>query len=162
MNTTASHRNGRRGGRLAAWLMAAGTLLASTSAVAWHGPPEWAPAYGYRAKHAYHHHDRHVVHKHYHYYHHEPYYHKPRRVYREVHVHRHVVPAPRTAPVYGGYQSGSAAGLVGAAAGGFLGAQVGDGRGQLAATAAGTLMGYFLGRQVGRHHGSSGHYYSDY
>lgn len=40
--------------------------------------------------------------------------------------------------------------LAGAGAGGLLGAQIGDGKGQLAATAAGTLLGAFLGNEVGR------------
>lgn len=39
--------------------------------------------------------------------------------------------------------------LGGAAAGGFLGSKIGDGRGQLAAVAAGTVLGAFLGREVG-------------
>lgn len=39
--------------------------------------------------------------------------------------------------------------LGGAAAGGFLGSKIGDGRGQLAAVAAGTVLGVFLGREVG-------------
>lgn len=40
--------------------------------------------------------------------------------------------------------------LGGAAAGGLLGAQIGGGRGQLAAVAAGTLLGAFLGGQLGK------------
>ena len=39
---------------------------------------------------------------------------------------------------------------VGAVLGGLLGAQVGGGRGQLAAVAAGTLLGAYLGGNVGR------------
>ena len=39
--------------------------------------------------------------------------------------------------------------LLGGAAGGLAGAQVGDGRGQLAATAAGALLGGFLGSEAG-------------
>lgn len=39
--------------------------------------------------------------------------------------------------------------LGGAAAGGFLGSKIGDGRGQLAAVAAGTVLGVFLGREIG-------------
>lgn len=41
-------------------------------------------------------------------------------------------------------------GILGAAAGGLLGAQIGDGRGQLAATAAGTVAGMLLGANIGR------------
>jgi len=48
---------------------------------------------------------------------------------------------------YGGKQTAGT--LVGAAGGGLLGAQVGKGRGQLAAVAAGTLLGAILGNQVG-------------
>jgi surface antigen len=40
--------------------------------------------------------------------------------------------------------------LAGAGAGGLLGAQVGKGGTQLAATAAGTLLGAFLGNEVGK------------
>ena len=40
--------------------------------------------------------------------------------------------------------------LIGAAAGGLLGAQVGRGKGQLAAVAAGTLLGALVGNSVGR------------
>lgn len=40
--------------------------------------------------------------------------------------------------------------LLGAAAGGLLGAQVGDGRGQLAAVAGGTLLGFLVGGNIGR------------
>ena len=40
--------------------------------------------------------------------------------------------------------------LAGAGAGGLLGAQVGKGGTQLAATAAGTLLGAFLGSEVGK------------
>lgn len=40
--------------------------------------------------------------------------------------------------------------LGGAALGGFLGSQVGHGKGRLAATAAGTLLGAVLGNEIGR------------
>ncbi len=40
--------------------------------------------------------------------------------------------------------------LGGAAAGGLLGAQVGGGKGQLAATAAGALLGALIGSEIGR------------
>lgn len=48
---------------------------------------------------------------------------------------------------YGGKQTAGT--LLGAAGGGLLGAQIGDGRGQLAAVAAGTLLGALVGNQVG-------------
>ncbi|RDD63486.1 RT0821/Lpp0805 family surface protein [Ferruginivarius sediminum] len=41
-------------------------------------------------------------------------------------------------------------GLSGAAIGGFLGSKVGDGRGQLAATAAGAVIGGLAGLSIGR------------
>lgn len=40
--------------------------------------------------------------------------------------------------------------LLGAAGGGLLGAQIGGGRGKLAAVAAGTLIGAFVGNQMGK------------
>jgi len=40
--------------------------------------------------------------------------------------------------------------LGGAAAGGLLGAQIGGGKGQLAATAAGALLGALIGSEIGR------------
>ncbi len=40
--------------------------------------------------------------------------------------------------------------LIGAAAGGLLGAQIGRGSGRLAATAAGALLGAWVGSEVGR------------
>ena len=40
--------------------------------------------------------------------------------------------------------------LGGAALGGFLGSQIGSGKGRLAATGAGVLLGGLLGNQVGR------------
>ncbi len=41
-------------------------------------------------------------------------------------------------------------GLLGAAAGGFLGSKIGDGKGQLAAVAGGTLLGFLVGGNIGR------------
>ena len=41
-------------------------------------------------------------------------------------------------------------GLLGAAAGGFAGSRIGDGRGQLAAVAGGTLLGFLVGGSIGR------------
>ena len=41
-------------------------------------------------------------------------------------------------------------GLMGAAAGGFLGSKIGDGKGQLAAVAGGTLLGFLVGGSIGR------------
>ena len=40
--------------------------------------------------------------------------------------------------------------LLGAAAGGLAGSRIGDGRGQLAATAGGTLLGFLVGGSIGR------------
>jgi surface antigen len=50
----------------------------------------------------------------------------------------------------GGINKTTGGTLVGAAAGGLLGAQVGRGQGQLAAVAVGTLLGAFIGHEVGR------------
>lgn len=41
--------------------------------------------------------------------------------------------------------------LLGAAAGGLAGSQIGDGRGQLAAVAGGTILGFLVGGSIGRH-----------
>ncbi len=41
-------------------------------------------------------------------------------------------------------------GLLGAAAGGLAGSQIGNGKGQLAATAAGALLGFLVGNNIGR------------
>ncbi len=41
-------------------------------------------------------------------------------------------------------------GLLGAAAGGFIGSKIGDGKGQLAAVAGGTLLGFLVGGSIGR------------
>ncbi len=46
-------------------------------------------------------------------------------------------------------------GLMGAAAGGFLGSKVGDGKGQLAAVAGGTLLGFLVGGGIGRSMGEA-------
>jgi uncharacterized protein YgiM (DUF1202 family) len=50
--------------------------------------------------------------------------------------------------------------FAGAAVGALLGSQIGDGRGQLAATAAGAVGGYILGERIGRQwpsHGQTSH-----
>jgi len=41
-------------------------------------------------------------------------------------------------------------GLLGAAAGGFAGSRIGDGKGQLAAVAGGALLGFLVGGSIGR------------
>ncbi len=41
-------------------------------------------------------------------------------------------------------------GLLGAAAGGFAGSRIGDGKGQLAAVAGGALLGFLIGGSIGR------------
>lgn len=55
---------------------------------------------------------------------------------------------PPAAATGGSKQLGGA--LLGAAAGGFIGSQIGKGTGQLAAVAAGTLLGAFIGSEVGK------------
>jgi surface antigen len=49
---------------------------------------------------------------------------------------------------YGQKQTGGA--LIGAAAGGLLGSQIGGGSGQLAATAGGAVLGLLIGSEVGK------------
>ena len=49
---------------------------------------------------------------------------------------------------YGPKQTGGA--VIGGAAGGLLGSQVGSGKGQLAATAAGALLGMLVGSETGK------------
>ena len=57
-----------------------------------------------------------------------------------------------------GWGTGQTVGTVGgAAAGGLLGSQIGDGDTQLAATAAGTLLGAFFGNQLGATFDQSDH-----
>lgn len=50
----------------------------------------------------------------------------------------------------GGLEKETIGGLAGAALGGLAGSQFGDGKGQLAATAAGVLIGGLAGSEVGR------------
>ena len=112
-------------------------------------PPPWAPAWGYRAKqgHGYE----------------EKYEYKYKYKYKSKGKHRgkgergavfaQPVPAPNMPPFdigLGRCNRELLAGLLGAAGGGFLGAQIGDGRGQLAAVAGGTLLGFLIGGSVGR------------
>lgn len=83
------------------------------------GPPPWAPAHGYRRKAG-----------------------QPQMAY----VPPLDIGAGRcNRNGYGDVLGGA----LGAAAGGLLGAQVGDGRGQLAATAAGAVAGMLLGAHMG-------------
>jgi hypothetical protein len=74
---------------------------------------------------------------------------EPVRVYEPAYQPTYVAPVPAPSYPYRGYYGGNtAAGLVGAAAGGFLGSQFGHGDGQLAATAAGTVAGFLLGQRI--------------
>lgn len=85
------------------------------------GPPPWAPAHGYRRhKHGHHHHGGDVAYV-----------------------------APFNIGL-GNCNRELLGGLLGAAAGGFAGSKIGDGRGQLAAVAGGTLLGFLVGGSIGR------------
>lgn len=89
------------------------------------GPPPWAPAHGYRAKQGYHYHVADL-----------PYIERLPALPLDLGVGR------CNREVLGR--------LAGGAIGGLAGAQIGDGRGRLAAVAAGTLIGVLLGGEVGR------------
>lgn len=89
------------------------------------GPPPWAPAHGYRAKHGYHYHVR-----------------------DEAWIDR--LSAPPLDLGLGRCNREVLGQLAGAAAGAVVGSQIGDGRGRLAAVAAGTLIGVLLGGEVGK------------
>jgi surface antigen len=86
-------------------------------------PPPWAPAWGYRAKHKGKNKNKHRVQQ-------------------------------ATVPPYeiglGRCNRDLIGGLLGAAAGGLIGSQIGNGRGQLAAVAAGTVLGFLAGNNIGR------------
>lgn len=85
------------------------------------GPPPWAPAHGYR---------RHQ-----------------RGGYRGAAQTAYVPPFDLDMGSCNRELLGS---LLGAAAGGLAGSQIGDGQGQLAAVAGGTLLGYLIGGNIGR------------
>lgn len=124
--------------RLGAALLAAACLFAWTAPVA-ADPPDWAPAWGYRAKHEYKH-ERKWKHE---------------REHEYEHARRHAWYRDQRAEAPSDIGIGQCnrqliGGLIGAAGGGLAGAQIGNGRGQLAAVAAGTVLGYLLGSNVGR------------
>ena len=169
MNARSSYGLSRSG--VARWLalvlLPIGLLLGVADA-AMASPPCWAPAHGYRAKHASHHrhcyrkrshkrsrargwrrHDHHAAHEH----------HEHRRdvllAEEPYESSTAVEPASTNVTIAVGSGSSSAGSgivgaVVGAALGGYLGSNVGNGSGQLAATAAGTLAGWVIGGEVAR------------
>jgi surface antigen len=60
---------------------------------------------------------------------------------------------------YGPKQTAGA--VIGGAAGGLLGAQIGSGTGRLAATAAGAVLGFWLGSEIGRSLDEADHRYAE-
>lgn len=107
------------------------------------GPPDWAPAHGYRHKHK-------RKHKHKHKHRHDD--------YRYDAYNYDAYPGYSNSYAYnplGDIGSGrcnrDAIGtLLGAATGGLLGSQIGDGTGQMAAVGAGVFLGAILGGSIGR------------
>jgi surface antigen len=84
-------------------------------------PPPWAPAWGYRAKHKG----------------------KNKHKVQQAYVPPYDIGLGRCNRELLGS-------LLGAAAGGLAGSQIGDGRSQLAAVAGGTLLGFLMGGTIGR------------
>ena len=93
-----------------------------------HGPPPWAPAYGYRYKHHGDNEDEHEG---------EARYAVPPGIARGQCVRQNV-------------NSQAMGGILGGVLGGILGSQVGHGRGKAAATIGGTLLGIVVGSSIGR------------
>lgn len=112
----------------ARWMLT--TLMMLVPFVAFAGPPPWAPAHGYRAKHG-HGHDHH---------HYRAYYHEAPDFYGRV----------DNAILSGTCNRDLIGGMIGGAVGGFAGSNIGSGDGKLAATAAGALLGFIIGQNIGR------------
>jgi surface antigen len=91
------------------------------------GPPPWAPAHGYRAKHKFKY--RHRGH-----------------VY--IGTSADILAIPDTG--IGSCNRQVVGGLLGAATGGFLGSKIGGGSGQVAAVIGGTILGALVGGNIGR------------
>lgn len=131
-------------------LVAATAVLLLTAAPigsAYADPPPWAPAHGWRAKHdddrrhRHHDHDRRDV-RVYHYYDNGPaYYREPVIVSRgsSYGCERSLLDGNKTL----------LAQILGGAGGAVAGAQFGQGKGRLAATAGGALLGVLVGTEVG-------------
>ncbi|MFQ5785691.1 MAG: RT0821/Lpp0805 family surface protein [Alphaproteobacteria bacterium] len=106
---------------------------------AWADPPPWAPAYGYRD----HHDDGEYSYKKKH---HKK--HRKKRKQYEVHSENDGVIPP--AIRLGRCDRERIGTVIGAAAGGLLGANVGKGDGRLVAVGAGTFLGAIVGGALGR------------
>jgi surface antigen len=103
------------------------------------GPPDWAPAHGYRRKHKRKHHHRDYRYETYEY---ESYRHD---AYPNNYAYNPL------GDIGAGRCNRDAIGtLLGAATGGLLGSQIGDGTGQMAAVGAGVFLGAILGGSIGR------------
>ena len=118
-------------------------------------PPPWAPAWGYRNKHAERHEHGHGHHRHGRKHHgdedededsyaggydqYPAYYQDNPQYYAQV----------NTDIQAGKCDRGLIGGVIGGAAGGYVGSQFGKGDGKLATTAAGALLGFIIGKNVG-------------
>ena len=135
------HRLGRPAKALGVAILAVCAVVLVTEPVL-ADPPSWAPAWGYKGKH-----------KHGH---------KYKYKYKSFNLGKlgklGSLGTGYSAPYglgSGGCDRGLidkelVGGLLGAAAGGFAGSKIGDGRGQLAATAGGALLGFLVGGNIGR------------
>ena len=109
------------------------------------GPPDWAPAHGRRHKHHKH------KHKHKHKRGHRHHHHGDRYDTRDYAPYQTNYAYNPLADIGVGRCNRDAIGaLLGGAAGGLLGSQIGDGTGQMAAVGAGVLLGAIFGGSVGR------------
>ena len=106
------------------------------------GPPDWAPAHGYRHKRK-HKHKR--KHRHDDYYEYESYRYDAYPTYPSNYAYSPL------GDIGAGRCNRDAIGtLLGAATGGLIGSQIGDGTGQMAAVGAGVFLGAILGGSIGR------------
>lgn len=101
-------------------------------------PPPWAPAWGWRAKHA---------HKHLKHYYKGLYYPYPLHYYDPYPDLAYGIPFGINLGRCNRALIGS---LIGGAAGGLAGSAIGDGRGRTAAIVGGTLIGMIVGGSIGR------------
>ena len=113
----------------AAAVAAFATLWGLESAIA--EPPPWAPAHGYRAKHAGKAKARGG----------------PRRVHGSAPAEEIIIPIDLSLGACNRQDVGA---ILGGAVGGVLGSQVGSGSGRTAATIGGTIVGVIVGGEIGR------------
>ncbi len=118
-----------------------------------HYPPEWAPAHGHRHKHhKYHKHKHRHGHGHRHGHRHGHGHHQDYRYesYRAEPYPNNYAYNPLSDIGVGRCNRDALGALLGAATGGLIGSQIGDGTGQMAAVGAGVLLGAIFGGSVGR------------